>query len=107
MNEIRVVGIDLGKDVFHLICMDEEGTRVAERWRSIRFTEFETHQIEASARSSTPNTRPSILPHPPLDRLAPSPEFPAVLGLDRQKGEQFLLNRTRVQSYSGSIDSHV
>ncbi|MEO0622272.1 MAG: IS110 family transposase [Pseudomonadota bacterium] len=31
MNEIRVVGIDLGKNVFHLICMDGDGQIVKRR----------------------------------------------------------------------------
>lgn len=35
MNEIRVVGIDLGKNVFHLICMDGDG-RVVKRRRCTR-----------------------------------------------------------------------
>lgn len=31
MNEIRTVGIDLGKNVFHLVCMDEAGEIVKRR----------------------------------------------------------------------------
>ena len=35
MTEIRVVGIDLGRNVFHLSCMDAEG-RVVKRRRCTR-----------------------------------------------------------------------
>jgi transposase len=31
MNDIRIVGIDLGKNVFHLVCMDETGNIVKRR----------------------------------------------------------------------------
>jgi len=31
MNNIRTVGIDLGKNVFHLVCMDESGQIVKRR----------------------------------------------------------------------------
>jgi putative transposase len=63
--------------------------RAAERWRGLRFTEFELRQITAVARSSTPNTRPNS------HRWASHPThvFPANLPLTLSEKTYFLIAR--------------
>jgi transposase-like protein len=58
-------------------------TRAAERWRSIRFTEFERRQIAAVRKDLDAEYEARTHHAPPLQRRLTSPEYPALLGLDQ------------------------
>jgi hypothetical protein len=55
--------------------------RAAERWRSVKITEFEHPQI-AAVRNELRNTRPRSASMQSLQMMKPS-EYPATLGLDQ------------------------
>jgi hypothetical protein len=59
--------------------------RAAERWRSVKITEFEGRQIEQYGTSSIRNTRPRSASMQSLQMMKPS-EYPATLGLDPVRG---------------------
>jgi transposase-like protein len=68
-------------------------TRAAERWRSIRVCEFERRQMAALKQELDHDYEAAVGLDPPRSKPAPSPKFPADLGLDQRSVETVCYDR--------------